>query len=82
MQFGEFLGDRNNPVIPLVCQECGETVFTKGKMTIDSASGPSTLDIEEPDHEHEIFFERRVIGYLRPSTELSKRLSKIGGVHF
>jgi hypothetical protein len=63
MQLGEFLGDRNNPIVPLICQECGETVFVKGTMTIDNALRRSVLEVEHPDHEHEIFFERRVIGY-------------------
>jgi hypothetical protein len=63
MRLGEFLGDRNNPVARLICQECGETVFTKGKMTIDNLLRRSVVEFEEPDHEHEIFFERPVTGY-------------------
>jgi hypothetical protein len=63
MQLGEFLGDRNNPVVPLVCQECWETVFTKGTMTFDNVRRQAILEVEAPDHEHEIFFEKRIVSY-------------------
>jgi hypothetical protein len=63
MQLGEFLGDRNNPVARLFCQECGEEVFTNGYMTTNYALRQTILDFETPDHEHEIFFEKRVVSY-------------------
>jgi hypothetical protein len=54
MKFGEFLGDRNNPVVDLFCQECGEVVLTTGKMTFDNTLGKAILKVDPPDHEHEI----------------------------
>jgi uncharacterized protein YlaI len=54
MQLGEFLGDRNNPVVRLLCQECKEVVFTTGKMTFDNRLGKAVLEVAPPDHEHEI----------------------------
>jgi hypothetical protein len=60
MQFGEFLGDRNNPVFRLLCQECGEVVFTTGKMTFDNKLRRAVLEVEPPDHEHEIIGFQRV----------------------
>ena len=56
MQLGEFPGDRNNPVARLLCQECGEEVFTMGSMKTDYVLGQTIIDFETPDHEHEIFF--------------------------
>lgn len=67
MKPGTFLGGREDPVITLICQECKETVFTKGTMTFDNVLGQSVLEIEEPDHEHRINFSRRVVGNLRVS---------------
>ncbi len=55
----EHLGDREHPVVDLVCQECGETVFTSGTMTFGQRR--AVLDIETPDHEHEILFEKRIV---------------------
>ena len=61
MQLGEFLGDRNNPVVTLLCQECWETVFTNSTMTFDNVKRQAILELETPDHEHEMFFEKRVV---------------------
>ncbi len=63
MQPGEFLGNRNNPVIRLLCQECGEEVFTTGSMTFDNTQRRAILEIKIPEHEHETFPKERVVGY-------------------
>ena len=63
MKHGEFLGDRNNPVARLFCQACGEEVFANGSMKTDYTLRQTILDFETPDHEHQIFFEKRVVSY-------------------
>ncbi len=59
MKFGEFVGDRNNPSVRLVCQQCDQEVFTMGSMTFDG--GDAVLEIESPEHEHQVLFEKRIV---------------------